>query len=384
MRTVRGWKIERRPATEVTAKHRTAAVAFGVIASVVFGLLVSGADPYVVFEDLWTSSFGSPRGAEDVATLALPLILTGLAAAIPLRLGLWNIGAEGQLFMGAWAAAGFAFLFPDLAAPLLIPLMILGSLVGGALWILLPAIARVRFHVNEIITTLLLNFVAIYWVLYWAGKPWRDPTSVGGVKSESIPEQAEIPLLAFGDTEIPAAFLGAVAIAVLVWLVMRHTTLGYELTMLGASPNSARFAGIPTKRLLIYALLAGGAMAGLAGALEMMGNAHRFGSAISNNTGYTGIVIAVLAAGSALGVVAMSIVFALIAIIGGIFRAEGTSSDIIFAMYGLTLILAALGQGLAHFKLRRDPDVARVDGGGTRGPAPYGPGETPMEESRVG
>jgi general nucleoside transport system permease protein len=380
MRAVRGWKIERKPGAQVSSKHRIAAVAFGVVGSVIFGVLVSGAD-LVVFEDLWLSSFGTPRGLEDVATLSVPLILTGLAAAIPLRLGLWNIGAEGQLFMGAWAGAGMAFLFPDLGTGLLIPLMLLASLVGGALWILLPAIARVRFNVNEIITTLLLNFVAIYWVLYWAGKPWRDPTSVGGVKSETLPEQTEIPLLVFGDTEIPAGFLGALGIAVLVWLIMRQTTLGYQLTMLGASPSSARFAGIPTRRLLVYALLAGGAMAGLAGALEMMGNTHRFGSAVSNNTGYTGIVIAVLAGGSAPGVVVISIVFALIAIIGGIFRAADTSADIIFAMYGLTLILAAMGQGLAHFRLRRVLTSAGADDerNGQARPSSSGP----LEETRV-
>ena len=352
-------RIERRPAMEVHAFHRIGAVAFGVVAALAFGVIVSGTT-LDVFNDLWTSSFGTPRGIEDVATLALPLLLTGLAAMIPLRLGLWNIGGEGQLFIGAWAAAGIGFALPDLSAPVLIPLMIVASLIGGAVFVLLPALARVHFNVNEIITTLLLNFVAAFWVLYWAGKPWRDPTSVGGVKSESIPSQAEIPLLMFGSVEIPAGFLIAVAIAVLVWVIIRQTTLGYEVTMLGASPDSARFAGIPTQRLLVYALLAGGAMAGLAGALEMMGNAHRFGGGLSNNTGYTGIVIAVLAAGSALGVVALSIVFALIAIIGGIFRAEGASAEIVLAMYGLTLIFASVGQGLAQFKLVRREEATDV------------------------
>jgi simple sugar transport system permease protein len=374
-------KVERRPAMEVRALHRIGAVAFGVATALAFGIIVSGTS-LDVFNELWTSSFGTPRGIEDVATLALPLLLTGLAAMIPLRLGLWNIGGEGQLFIGAWAAAGVAFLLPGLTGPVLIPLMIAACLIGGAVFVLLPALARVRWNVNEIITTLLLNFVAAFWVLYWAGKPWRDPTSVGGVKSESIPTHAEIPLLTFGSVEIPAGFAIAVAIALLVWAIIRHTTLGYELTMLGASPDSARFAGIRTQRLLVYALLAGGAMAGLAGALEMMGNAHRFGGGLSNNTGYTGIVIAVLAAGSALGVIALSIVFALIAIIGGIFRAEGASSEIVLAMYGLTLIFAAVGQGLAQFKLvRRPADTDQPEPGDETG---YGPSSPQVEGSRVG
>lgn len=358
---IRSWKVERRASTEVAAHHRIAAVTLGVVASVVFGVVASSASLDVV-GDLWTSSFGTPRGLEDMATLSLPLILTGLAAAIPLKLGLWNIGAEGQLFIGAWAAAGIAFLLPELGWPLLVPMMIVAALIGGALWVVLPALARVHLNVNEIITTLLLNFVAVYWVLYWAGKQWPDPTSVGGVKSLPIPSQSEIPFLPFGSVEIPLGFLGAVAIAVFIWLVMRQTTIGYELTMLGASPSSARFGGIPTRRLLVWTLLVGAALAGLAGALEMMGNAHRFGGALSNNTGYTGIVVAVLAGGSALGVVVIAIVFALIAILGGIFRATGTPSEIIFAMYGLVLIVAATGQGLAQFKLVRRPttETSRV------------------------
>jgi ABC-type uncharacterized transport system permease subunit len=324
-------------------------------ASLAFGVIVSGSS-LIVFEDLWLFSFGSPTGIEDVATLSTPLILTGLAAAIPLRLGLWNIGAEGQLFVGAWAAAGTAFLLPDLGWALLVPLMFLAAMIGGAIWVLLPAIARVQFNVNEIITTLLLNFVAVYWVIYWAGKPWRDKTSLGGVKSQLLPGQTELPFLTFGSAEIPLGFFLATAVAVLTWAILRHTRVGYQITMLGASPGSARFAGIPTRRLLICSLLVGGAVAGLAGTIEMMGNQHRFGSALSNNSGYTGIVVAVLAGGSAIGVVGIAIVFALIAIVGGIMRAEGTSSDIIFAMYGITLIVASTAQALSSFRLvRRDP-----------------------------
>ena len=159
--------------------------------------------------------------------------------------------------MGAWAAAGTAFLFPNLSWALLVPLMLIASLIGGAVWVLLPAMARVRFNVNEIITTLLLNFVAVFWVIYWAGEPWRDPDSVGGVKSKLIPSQTELPAIPFGEAEIPIGFFIAAAVAVLAWLILRQTTIGYEVTMLGASPGNARFAGIPTHKLLTYSLLVG-------------------------------------------------------------------------------------------------------------------------------
>jgi simple sugar transport system permease protein len=350
-----------------------------VIVALAFGLLASGTS-LGVFEELWTSSFGTPRGVEDVATLALPLLLTGLAAAIPLRLGLWNIGGEGQLFMGAWAAAGVAFLFPGLSSAFLIPAMIAASLVGGALWVLVPALARVRLNVNEIITTLLLNYVAAYWLLYWVSKQWRDPLSLGGVKSKPLPETAEVTAVSFGSVEIPVGFLIGVAAALFVAFFMHRTRIGYEFSILGASPAAARFAGIPARRLLVFSLLAGGALAGLAGALEMMGNVHRYGYALSNNTGYTGIVIAVLAGGSPLGVLALSIVFALIQITGGIFRAEGASAEIVLAMYGLILMVAAIGQGLMRFKfVRRSTDSNEP--GGDRAALDSGPAGA--EGSRV-
>jgi ABC-type uncharacterized transport system permease subunit len=347
------WTLERRAVPGSVSRYTAGAVLFGIAVSIILGIALSDGSPGSFFSALWQGTFGTAQGVESLMTLSFPLILLGLAASLPLRLGLWNIGGEGQLFFGAWAAAGVAFTWPGLPGAAAIPLMLLASMAVGAFWMLMPALARIYLGVNEIITTLLLNFIAGYWVLYWAGNPWRDPLSLGGVKSNLIPDQTQLSGVQLGSVLMPAGFLIAVVIAVVTWLVVRHSTFGFQVRILGASPRTARFAGISIHKLTIGVLLLGGAMAGLGGSLEMMGEIDRFGQALSNNTGYTGIVVAVLATGSELGVIVMAVVFAVITVIGNIVRVAGASSDLVFAMYGLTLVFAGMGQGLAQIRVVR-------------------------------
>lgn len=348
-----GWRIERRAVPGSALRYRVVAIVLGVLLSIAIGIILSEGSTSDFLGDLWRGSFGSAQGFGTLTRLAFPLILLGLAASIAFRLGLWNIGGEGQLFVGAWAAGGIAFLLAGLNGPLLIALMVLGGMAGGAIWILAPALGRVYFNISEIITTLLLNFVAAFVVVYWAGGPWRDPQSQGGLKSKLIPAESQLPPLEVGSASVPLGFLIAVGVAIVLWLIVRQTTTGYEISILGASPRTAHYAGIPTRKLTVAVLLLGGAFAGLAGTLQLSGVVHRYGDVLSNNSGYTGIVVAVLAGGSEIGVVLIAIVFAVITISGTIFRVAGASSDLIFAMYGLTLVFAAMGQGLAHVKLAR-------------------------------
>ncbi|MEX1141019.1 MAG: ABC transporter permease [Thermoleophilaceae bacterium] len=347
------WRVERRGGP-LGRLGRVGPVGFGLVAGVLIVVVALGEANAAFFENLWLGTLGTPRGTENLMILAFPLILAGLAASVPYRLGLWNIGGEGQILLGAWGAAGVAFLLPSVAPAGLVPLMLLGAIAVGAIWILVPALARVWFGLNEIITTLLLNFVAISWMLYWAADKWREPLSPGGVKSERLPAAGELGEFEAGTVTVPVAFVFALLVALAIGLVVRHTRFGYELRMLGASERAARYAGMPTRRLIVAAMLIGGAMAGLAGAAVLMGEVQRYGPAVSNNTGYTGIMVAVLAAGSEVGVVAVALVFAAITIAGNILRVEGgASSSLVFAMFGLALVLAAIGQGAARFRLVR-------------------------------
>lgn len=366
-----GWRLERRPEATGTVGYRVVAVLLAVIVSLFIALQQAETTYGDFLAELWRGTFGTARGFENVATLATPLILFGLAASIPYRMGLWNIGAEGQLVLGAWAAIGLGFLLPDLSGPPLIAMMLIAAIGAGALWALGPALARVYLGVNEIISTLLLNFVAGFWVLYWAGTRWREPLSAGGVRSRRVPEQSELESLETGALAVPPGFLIAVGLALVFSQLRRHTKLGYESAIVGASPRTAEYAGIPTRRLIPAVLLLGGGFAGLGGAIELLGNVHRYGEGLSNNTGFAGIIVAVLAAGSEGGVIVMAIVFAVITVAGSILRVAGASSDLIFASFGLMLFFAAIGQGAAHLRLvrRRAPVAPASPGASTRGSA---------------
>ncbi len=346
------WRIEQRSSPANTTWLRLGAIAIGLgLGALVVAVSVD--EPSLAYGDAWLGTFGSATGWSNVLTLAATLILTGLAAAIPYRMGLWNIGAEGQLFIGAWAAAGVGFLAPDLSSGLLIPLMLVAAALGGAFWILIPALARAYLQVNEIITTLLLNFVGFLWLAYWVTGPWRESSSQGGISSKSIPEQSELAHIQIGSIDVHWGILLAIGIAVVLWLALRSTTLGFELRMLGSSLQAGRYAGMPSRRRIVGVMLTGGALGGLAGSVEMMGNIHRYSDTLSNDTGYSGIVVAVLAGGSEIGVVVAGIFFAGLLAAGNALRVAGLSSNAAFALLGTILLLAAVANGLARYRVAR-------------------------------
>jgi simple sugar transport system permease protein len=358
-----GWTIDRRSEQAGLIWYRTGAMVIGLLIAVLIAPSLTSQGS-AVYDQMWTATFGSPIGFENVLIIATPLILTGLAAAIPYRVGLWNIGADGQMFIGAWMGAGVAFTWPDLSGALLIPLMLVAGVVGGALWALVPALARVYLGVSEIITTLLLNVVAVFWMTYWAAGPWADPQSAGGVRSKDIVEQANLNGLTVGNVIVPTGFVLAVVLAIGAWLVLRYTTLGYAMRVTGKSQKASEYAGISAKRLLIASVVVGGAFGGLAGVIEMMGQIHRYSAALTTDTGYSGVVVAVIAAGSALGVAGIGVVFAAMLVAGQALQVAGVSSDATLALVGLILLLAAIGDAFARFRIIRKPvDVApaRVD-----------------------
>lgn len=361
VKTLTASRIERRAKPGGAVRYRIGSVAIGVALSTAFALLVSDADPGQFFEGLWNSTFGQPSGFEDMLTLTASLLLVGLAAAIPLKIGLWNIGADGQLFLGAWGAFAVGRLFPDMNSSLLIPLMFVAAAFCGAAWSIIPALARVYLNVNEIISTLLFNFIAASWVIYWAGAKWGEEASAGSVKSESVPSQTIIESILIGDYLIPIGFVAAVIVGAVIWLFLRRSVFGYEMSIIGSSPKAATYAGMPTKRIMIAVFALGGVAAGLAGVVEMLTNVQRYGPALSNNTGYTGVVVAVLAGGFGPQLLAMALVFAIIAIAGNVLTITGAPSELVFAMYGLTLICAAIGQGLRHVRIV-NPARAERDG----------------------
>lgn len=269
---------------------RTAAIGGALVFCALF-LVLTGRDPWVAYRELAAGAFGSRFAVEQTPLKAIPLMLTGLGVSLAFAMGLWNIGAEGQLVMGATAASWLALTQPGLPAWLLLPGMVALGLLGGAAWALIPAIPRAYVGMNEIISTLLLNYVALLAVDYLVFGPWADPTAFSFPYSRAFPEPARLPLL-FGG--VHAGLLLALLATAAASLILR-TRWGYEIQVIGTSPPAARYAGMHVPRNILAVMAVSGALSGLAGMAEVSGVIHRIQQGISPGYGYTAIIVAWLA-----------------------------------------------------------------------------------------
>jgi simple sugar transport system permease protein len=340
-------RVQRLPSASasVALAARAAAIILALlIASIVLAAL--GADPLDLGYQVLEASFGSSFGMEDLGVLVTPLILTGLSVAVAQQIGAWNIGAEGQFYAGAFCSAAVGLFVPG-PSVVILPLMFFAGLAGGALWILIPTLARAYANVNELITTLLMNFVAILMVYYVSTDVWRDRTANSATPRMS----AEIPEF-YGSIHwgLPIAIL----VALLVAALLAYSRWGYEVRLVGSNASAGKYAGMPARRHLITVMLLSGAIAGLAGMLELAGTVHRLQGGISNNYGYLGIMVAVLARSSAVGVIFSAALMAFILNSGIILQTQGLTTSVVLAITGLILFLTAIGDELAHYRIFRD------------------------------
>jgi len=340
------YRIQRLPTPPraIALTARALAVGLALITAGV-ALAWKGASPWSLAHEVITDTFGSAFALEDLALLVSPLILTGLSVWVGLRVGAWNIGAEGQFNSGALAAAGVGLFVPG-PTVVVLPLMLIAAIGGGVLWMAGPALARAYVGVSELITTLLLNFVAALLVYWLATGPWLDP---GG---RAIGTTARIP------AEMPAVWGGVhwgLPLAVLLTLgagtLLNYTRWGYEIRVCGANSDAARYAGMPVRRHLMTVMLLSGGLAGIAGMFEVAGTVHHLQGGISNNFGYLGIMVAVLARRSTLGVLAGAVFMALLLNSGTILSTRGVDVSIVLAVTGLVLLYTAIGDEVAHYRL---------------------------------
>lgn len=266
------------------------AIFFAVILSGIF-IAFNKVNPFLAFWKVLTSSFGSSYGISETIVKSIPLIFTGLSVAVALNSKIWNIGAEGQLFFGAVVATAFVIYGPVLPKPFEMIVLISLGILGGAAWAFIPAVLKIKFKMNEVISTLLLNYVAINIADYFLFGPWKGKDNFP--YTPEFPESARLGRIGFG--RVHSGLIIALIIVVLLYIIIYYTKMGYKLRMTGSSLKAAKYAGININKTMFMVFLISGALAGLAGVGQVCGIEFKLHQHISSGYGYTGIIVAWLA-----------------------------------------------------------------------------------------
>ena len=340
-----------------------AALALAPLGAVVFTLLISallvlwaGAPVGQTYGLLFQGGFGSVFAWSETLTRAIPLMLTGLAAAVAFKARLFNIGAEGQLYVGALAAVAVGGLHGgtgfDLPPALLFVLMMVAAALAGALLLLGPALLKAKLGVDEVVTTLLLNFIVLLFVSMMLDGPMKDPTALGWPQSVALLPELELSKL-IPQTRVHTGLLWGLALALAIWALMKYTVPGFDIRAVGANARAAAFAGVSVTRTGVLVALLSGGLAGLAGAIEVAGRTSYLTLDMSPGYGYSGIVIAMLAGLHPLGVVLGS-VFVAGVLVGAdsMSRIVGVPTYIADVIVATSLIAVLVATLLTQYRVR--------------------------------
>lgn len=333
-----------------------APVAAIVVALALSGILIAiaGAPVLEAYKRILIGAFGSRLSATETLTRATPLILTGLAAAVAFRARLWNIGAEGQFYLGAIAVAACGSkLLAGLPGPILIPLLLIIGALAGMVLILVPLWLRLRFSVDEVVTSLLMNFIALLLVSMLIDGVLKDPLAFGWPQSQAVADQAMLPKL-IARSRLHIGLLIAIALAVIVYLIQSRTVFGMQSRAAGLNPQGAVFAGVPLGKTLVKVACLSGGLAGLAGAIEVMGVKGYVTTDLSPGFGYSGIVVAMLANLNPIGVV-FAAIFTAIMFVGadGMSRSMGIPTYIADVTVALSLLTMVVALFFTQYRIRR-------------------------------
>jgi ABC-type uncharacterized transport system permease subunit len=354
------FRVQFEPRLEEPPRWFPAAVSFGaILVALLIGailLALAGGNPILSYVHIAKASFGSLGVFSDTLVKATPLILVGLACTVAFRMRLWNIGAEGQFFLGAFGASAvvLAPLLPADTSPwIMIPAMMLAAIVAGALWGFIPGFLKARFNVNEIISTLMMNYIAVAWNNYFIYAVWSES---GFQMSKVFPKSAWLPRLTDLASTFPflsgltthLGFIFGILAAVLVWFIIYRSRWGYEIRLIGDNPSAARYAGINIARNTILVMMFSGALAGLGGMSEISGVVHRLQGAISPGYGFTGIIIAWLAKLNPLAVILVSVLFGALILAGREIQPSGIPKMI----QGVILVCLIASDFLLRYRVR--------------------------------
>lgn len=338
-----------------------------LLLALIFGAVLiasAGANPFTAYRAMLEGAFGSPdlwRDGEfynltETLVKAIPLMLTGLSVAIAFRMLFWNIGAEGQLVMGGIAAAGVALFFPTLF-PFIpqspwayLPLIALAAILAGAVWGLIPALLKSYLQVNEIITTLMFNYIAILWYQYLFTTAWKDPLGFGFPGSAQIERFARLGRI---TGRLHWGLVIAVVAAILIWVILDKTRRGYEIRLIGENASAAKYAGVSLAQNIVLVMLLSGGLAGLAGMAEISGISYRLQHGLAVGYGFTGIIVAWLAKLNPWGIIAVAVLLAGLFVGGDQLQITlGLPSSVAQVLQGAILLFVLGGDIFTRYRVR--------------------------------
>ncbi|HAE62905.1 MAG TPA: ABC transporter permease [Eubacteriaceae bacterium] len=282
-----------------------------VFGALVFGglfLIVLGENPITIYISMVKGGLGSFFRFRETVNIAIPLLITSLGVMIAFKMRFWNIGAEGQIFMGAFAATYLALNFSDLPKPLLLMMMGTASMVMGGIWLVVPAWFKARFGTNETLFTLMLNYIALRWVTYLQYSLWKDPNAMGFPKIASFGQNALLPKV----FDIHIGWIIALVLIYAIYVYLNHTKTGYEIMVIGESEDTARYAGIDIKRVILKTMFLSGAVCGLVGMIQASGISGTLSVDLTGGVGFTAIITAWLSGLNPVMVGVVSFLFAML------------------------------------------------------------------------
>lgn len=310
-------------------------------------MLIAGGNPFSGYRALINGAFGNSLAVGEVLAQATPLVIIGLGLALAFRAGVWNIGAEGQLFVGALTGGAVAIELPVKSGAVLIAAALIAGIIGGALWGLVVGVLRARWGVNEVITSLLLNYVGILLFQWAARRPLRDPAATNGISGKAVPQGSLLPNLPGLDVHIGVLF--ALVLVPIVAYFMTRTPFGFRVRMLGLNAEAAKTVGVPAGRMAIRLMLISGGLAGLAGIVQVLGVSDRLDPNLSTGTGFTAIVVALIGRRNAFGVLLAGLLIATLQAGGEAMSVtESLPYSIVLAIEGLFVVFLLIADQLAR------------------------------------
>ncbi len=337
-------KIKKEPLLRVVKKSELSAgkaiglTLLALLLAIVAGglfILAIGQNPFKIYGAIVQGAWRSKLAIKGTIKIAIPLLIASLGITPAFQMKFWNIGAEGQIIMGGIFASYFALFFDYLPHVILLPIMFVAGMVGGGLWGLIPAYFKTKFGTNETLFTLMLNYIALYTIKFLTEGPWRDPESSGFPKIASFIENARLDQI-FG---VHAGWLIGLILVIVVYIYVRFTKHGYEISVVGESVNTARYAGMNVRKIMMRTMFISGAICGIAGMTQVSGAAYTLGEGVAGGVGFTAITVAWLSRLNPIVILVVTILFSMLE--------KGCS--VMQSSFGLSAAASGILQGIILF-----------------------------------